>query len=285
MKPLLAYLSDRLTKEEIELVPRSYDVIGSREKAVAIVEIPKKLENKKQLIAEAIMKLNKPVKSVLNKVSKRKGPYRLEDLELIVGDENTEVLHKEFGYIIKVDPKKVYFSPRESLERQRIASQVKVNEIVMLMFSGSMPFGIAIAKKQPKVKKIYGVEINEKAHFYAEENVRINKVSHLITPILGNVRDICPKYYNKCDRVVMPLPLGADTFLDIAINCLKKRGGIIHFYSWGKEDDLYSNALKEISKQVKRFKKKIKILDKRKVLPYGPREWKICIDFKVAGIG
>lgn len=284
MKPLISYLSDKLTEEELKLVPRSYDIIGSREKAVAIVQIPKELEDKKQLIAEAIMKLNKPVKTVLNKISKRKGSYRLEDLELIAGSDDTEVLHKEFGYILKLDPRKVYFSPREARERQKIASQVKPNETVMIMFSGSIPYGIAIAKKQPKVKKVYGVEINENAHHYALENVRINKVSHLVVPLLGDVRIVCKKYYGTCDRVVMPLPLGAGSFLDIAINCLKKKGGIIHFYNWGKEDDLYSNALKQIEEQTKRLNKKFKVLNKRKVLPYAPRIFKICIDFKVAGI-
>jgi tRNA (guanine37-N1)-methyltransferase len=260
----------------------AFDVIGSRKKAVAIVEVPEEADEK--AVAEEIMKLNKNVKSVLKKVSKRKGSYRLEDLELIAGDANTEVIHKEFGYILKLDPRKVYFSPREAVERQRISSQVKPKETVMVMFSGSMPYGIAIAKKQPKVKRIYGVEINEDAHHFAEENIRINKVSHLVTSILGDVKETCPKYYGICDRIVMPLPLGAENFLDIAINCLKKKGGVIYFYSWGKEEDLYSVALKQIEGQIKKLKKKFKVLDKRKVLPYSPRTFKICIDFKVAGV-
>lgn len=283
MKPLVSYLSG-LTEEELKLVPRSYDIVGSRDKAVAIIEIPKELEGKKQSIVEAIMKLNKSVKTVLNKISKRKSPYRLEDLELIAGDTNTEVIHKEFGYILKLDPRKVYFSPREAAERQRVASQVKLNELVMVMFSGCSPYPIAIAKKQPKVKKIYAVESNPDAHRYAEENVRINKVSHLINPILGDVRDICKKYYGTCDRIVMPLPLGAENFLDIAIKCLKKSGGLIHFYNWGKEDNLYLNALNQIREQTKKLNRKFKVLNKRKVLPYAPRTFKICIDFKVAGV-
>lgn len=260
----------------------AFDIIGSREKAVAIVEIPEGADEK--TIAEGIMKLNRNVMSVLKKTSKRKGSYRLEDLELIVGDSNTEVIHKEFGYILKLDPRKVYFSPREAVERQKIALQVKAKETVMVMFSGSMPYGIAIAKKQPKVEKIYGIEINEDAHHYAEENIRINKVSHLVTAIVGDVRKICSEYYGTCDRVIMPLPLGAENFLDIAVKCLKKKNGVIHFYSWGKEDDLYSSALKQIEKQTKELKRKFKILDKRKILPYSPRTFKICIDFKVAGV-
>ena len=105
MKPLAKLLQNELTEEELELVPRSYDVVGSEEKSVAIIEIPEELENKKKLIGEAVMKLSTNIKSVLTKVSSRKGTYRLDDLELVAGDSNTEVLHKEHGYVLKLDPR------------------------------------------------------------------------------------------------------------------------------------------------------------------------------------
>ena len=257
----------------------SFDIIGNKEKAVAIVEIGKG-ENEKE-IAEEIMKKHKNIKSVLRKVSERKGELRLREYELIAGDKNTEVVHKEYGYCLKLDPQKVYFSPREATERQRIAEQVKPNEDVLVMFSGVCPYPLAIVKKQPKVRKILAVEINPDAHRYAEENVKLNKVEGKVFPILGDVKEVCPKYYGKFDRVVMPLPLGAESFLDIAIKCLKLEGGIIHFYNWGSEDDLYSRALKLIEKNVKKLKKRFEILDKRKVLPYAPKKYKVCIDFKV----
>lgn len=270
-----------LTKEELELIPSSFDVIGSREKAVAIVEIPDGLKEKEELIAEAMMKLHKNVKSVLKKTSERKGELRVREHLLIAGDTNTEVIHKEYGYSIKVDPQKVYFSPREGTERQRIASQVKPNENVLVMFSGVGPYALAIAKKQPKIKQVLAVEINKAGDKYANENVKINKMKNKITPIQGDVRKVCPKYYGQFDRVVMPLPLGAESFLDVAIRCLNPKGGVIHFYNWGPEDDLYSKALKIIEKNAKKLKKKFEILSKRKVLPYAPKTFKVCIDFKV----
>jgi tRNA (guanine37-N1)-methyltransferase len=282
MVSLEEVLKNKLNETELKLIPKSFDIIGSKEKAVAIVEIPEELKQKEKLIAEAIMKLNKNVKSVLKKVSERKGELRLREYELLAGDVNTEVIHKEYGYLLKLDPQKVYFSPREATERQRIASQVKENETVLVMFSGIAPFAIAIAKKQPEVKKVYAIELNDIAHQYAIENVRINKLGHKIVLILGDVREVCKKYYEKFDRIVMPLPLGAENFLDVAIACLKENG-IIHFYSWGKEPDLFSNALKLIEENCKKLNKKFEILSKRKVLPYKPRTYKICIEFKVQG--
>ncbi|MEM5794300.1 MAG: class I SAM-dependent methyltransferase family protein [Candidatus Aenigmatarchaeota archaeon] len=281
IEKLKEIFKEKLTEEEMKLLPSSFDIIGSREKAVAIVEIPEELKDKQEIIAKAIMKLHKNVKTVLKKASERKGKLRIREYELIAGETNTEVLHKEYGYLLKLDPQKVYFSPREATERQRIAEQVKPSENVLVMFSGVCPYPLAIFKKQPKVNKIVAVEINPDAHKYAEENVKLNKAEKKVFPVLGDVKEVCPKYYGKFDRIVMPLPLGAESFLDIAIKCLKSQGGIVHFYNWGSEDDLYSRALSLIEKHARKLRKKVEILNKRKVLPYAPKKYKVCIDFKV----
>ncbi|MEM5879229.1 MAG: class I SAM-dependent methyltransferase family protein [Candidatus Aenigmatarchaeota archaeon] len=255
----------------------SFDIIGSKEKAVAIVEIKESEDEKK--IAEEIMKKHKNVKSVLKKVSARKGELRLREYELIAGDENTEVVHKEYGYSLKLDPQKVYFSPREAEERQRIAEQAKPGERILVMFSGIAPIAIAIAKKQPEVDKIYCIEKNEEAHKYAEENVRRNKLSHKIFLIHGDAEEEAKKLGIKFDRIVMPLPFGAKSFLDVAFSCLKDRG-IIHFYSVEEEGNL--KALSEIEATAKKYGKKIKVLNVKKVSEYAPRKWKVCIDFLVS---
>lgn len=257
----------------------SFDIVGSKEKAVAIVEIPEGEDEK--VIAKEIMEKNKNVKSVLKKASERKGEWRLREYKLIVGDSDTEVRHKEHGYLLRLNPRKVYFSPREATERQRIAEQVKRNETIMLMFAGVGAYAIAIVKKQLNVKKVVAVEINKEAVEYMIENVRINKLSHKIIPILGDVREVCKEFYGNCNRVIMPLPLGAETFLDVAVKCLKKSGGMIHFYNWGEEKDLFGKALSLIDKKFKSFKRNYEIIDRRKVLPYAPKKWKVCIDIKV----
>lgn len=213
-------------------------------------------------------------------MSERKGEFRLYEYELIAGDTNTEVLHKEHGTTLKLDPQKVFFSPRELTERQRVASQVKSNETILVMFSGVAPYPIIIAKKQPNVNKIYGVEINPDAHKYAIENVRINKLSHKIILLNGDVREVCPKLKIKFDRIVMPLAKEAYNYLDVAIPCLKEKG-IIHCYFVAPETDLFSEAEKMIKNSVKKFNKNVKILNEKKMLPWGSRKWKIVLDVLV----
>lgn len=254
----------------------SYDIIGGKEKAVAIVEIKEGEDEKK--IAEEIMKKHKNVKSVLKKVSGREGEFRLREYELILGDEKTEVIHKEYGYFLKLDPQQVYFSPREAEERQRIAKQVERGEVVLVMFSGIAPYAIAIAKNQPEVGKIFCIEKNPVAHKYAEENVRMNKLSHKISLILGDVKFEAKNFFGKCDRVVMPLPFGAYDFLEEGMMCLKEKG-FIHFYS-GEEEEKVLERIREVASKLK---KKIEIKEIRKVLQYAPRKWKICVDFCVCG--
>lgn len=254
-----------------------FEIIGSKEKAVAIIEVRNDKEREKEIVKK-ILSTHKNVKSILRKASIRKGELRLREFEHVYGEENTEVLHKEFGYFLKVDPKKVYFSPREAKERQIIASKVKSNENVLVMFSGIMPFGIAISKKADA--KIYGIEINEDAHKYAIENARINKVSHKVIPLLGDVREKCKEFFGKCDRILMPLPFESKNFFEIAIKCLKENG-IIHFYSIGNEPKIFENAENFVAKKCNELNIACKILDKRKVQMYAPRKWKICLDLEI----
>jgi len=273
-------LKGTLSEEELRYVPSSFDIIGSREKAVAIVEVPTELEHRKNEIAKAIMKIHKNVKTVLAKKSARKGPYRIRELELVLGDPNTEVLHKEHGYLLKLDPRKVYFSPREATERQRVAKQVKPGEFIMLMFAGVGPYAFAILKWQPLVEKIVAIEINPYAFYYLLENIKLNKAEDKIVPILGDVRYKAQDFYNICDRVIMPLPKGAYLFLEEAFSCLKPEGGIIHVYHWAPEDDLFSEIEGIILKEAKRLGYRVHLLNRRKVLPYAPRIMKVCVEFK-----
>jgi len=275
----------RLRKEveafnEIEKIkdekPNSFDIIGH----IAIVEIPERLKRKKKLIAKVIMDLNKHIKTVLEKASERKGIYRIRKYRFIAGEKKFETMHKEYGCIFKLDPTKVYFSPRELTERQRIALQVNENETVMVMFAGVAPYAIQIAKKQPKVKEVIAIEINPIAVKYAKENVVLNKVKDKVRVIEGDVREKCKDFYGKCDRVVMPLPKGAEDFLDIAVKCLKNKG-YIHFYNWGVEPNIFENAEKIVQEKLGNLGVKYKIINKRKVLPYAPRKWKVCLDIYV----
>ena len=106
-----------IPEDSIGLVTRSFDIYGSKRKAVVVIEIPEELREYEGSIARAIIKVNKNVASVLEKESGRRGDYRTRELRLVAGDPDTEVLHRESGCVFRLNPRTVYFSPRESSER------------------------------------------------------------------------------------------------------------------------------------------------------------------------
>jgi len=268
-------LAGKIPKGKMAFLRTGFDIIGD----VAVIEIPPELESKKSIIAKALQRSQPHVRAVARKLSGREGEFRLRELELLVG-KTTETVHRECGCDYKMDVAKVYFSPREATERQRIAEQVEPKETVMVFFAGVGPYAIMIAKKR-KPTKVIAIEVNPDAVRYMKENVRMNKVQGKVEPILGDVKTLVRRFYGKCDRVVMPLPKEGYKFLGEAFSCLKKKGGTIHFYYYSHEDDLYSDAEALVKKAARKAGRSIRIIQRRKVLPYGPRVFKVCLDIKV----
>lgn len=266
-------LKGKLTESELNELKTAYDNIGS----VAIIEIPKRLVKKEEIIADELMKLQRNIKTVCKKTSIFKGKYRTRSLKIISGKKTKETEYRENSCIMKLDVEKVYFSPRLSNERKRIYQLVKPNESVLVMFSGCAPYVCVIAKNT-KVKEVYGIEINPIAHKYALENVKLNKLRNVML-IKGNVSKIIPELNKKFDRIVMPLPKSAKTFLKDAFK-VSKKGTIIHFYDFQEEKNL-NKSKEKVLKECKKYKKQCKILNIVKCGQYGPRKYRVCVDFVI----
>ena len=267
-------LAKKLTKKQLEKAPSSFDVIGNKERAVAIVEIDKTLLKQQKEIANAIMALHKNVVSVLLKASPRKGVYRTRSLKLIKGSRKTEVVHVENGCRFLLDPRKVYFSPREGTERLRLAGIVKGD--VMVFFAGIGAFPIVLAKHAKAVST--GIEINPAAAEYFSKNIQLNK-AHGVKAMCADVRDVAERYANMFEHVVMPLPETAVEYVEQATTCLKS-GGIVHIYFFSDEKELKKTA-RSIQKTCTAHAKRATIANTQKVLPYGPRIWKYRIDVRI----
>ena len=271
---LINLLITKLTKKQLAILPSSYDIIGS---ILIFSDFPKELSKKEKIIGEALLKLHKNIKTICKKTKKYSGKFRTPKLKLLAGENNKETLYKENNVILKLNVEKVYFSPRLSEERKRIFQQIKGNDSVLVMFSGCAAYPIVIAKNTT-AKEIYGIEINPTAHKYALENLKLNKINN-IKLINGDVKKILPKINKKFDRIIMPLPKGAENFLDLALNKIKKNG-IINFYSFAEENK-YDNIIKIINNKCKKSKKQCKILNIVKCGQFSPRVYRVCVDFRV----
>ncbi len=275
MPDLKEHLKGKLTKKELELLRKSFDVVGD----IAVVEIPRVLQKKKKVIAAAVMSLQGNVKAVYMEKSGRTGKLRLQKLEWLTGEKRTETVAVENGVRLKLDIAHVYYSPRQSSERERIIRQVKAGENVLVMFSGAGPYVIEIAKKTA-AKEVYGVELNKVGHRYALENAKLNKVDPKVKFYSGNVKKIVPSLKKKFDRVLMPLPKGAYKYLDVALNCTKKNG-IIHYYDFLPDKGIQATAAERVTAAAKKQKKKIKIIKITKCGQLAPRQFRVCVDFRL----
>ncbi|MBI3035107.1 class I SAM-dependent methyltransferase family protein [Candidatus Woesearchaeota archaeon] len=275
MKQNLKYhLKNKLTPKELKFVPSSFDVVGD---ILIFSEFPKELAKKEKLVGNAILENYYNIKTILKKTKKYSGKFRTPKLKIIAGEQKNETIHKENNVFVKLDVEKVYFSPRMSSERKRVAELIKPNENVLVMFNGCAPYSLVIAKNT-KCREVYGIEINPIANKYALENIKKNKLENKIKLFLGDVRGIMPKINKKFNRILMPLPKGGEDFLDLALKYIKK-GGIIHFYDFQHENEIHK-AEEKVKAACIKSNKKFKILKIAKCGQYSPRFYRVCADFE-----
>jgi len=233
-------LEDILTAEENQLISSSYDMIGD----IIILKIPERLLYKKYSIGKRVLENIKNVKSVFLQTSPVEGEYRIRKLELLAGDSKTVTEYREHGCRFIVDLSKVYFSPRLSTERLRIAKKIEDNEVIANMFAGVGTFSIVITKIN-KSCKVYSIDSNTIANALCQLNTKLNKVEDRVFTICGDAEYIASRVIpGKSHRVLMPLPEKSKRFVHSAIKALNDKGGTVHYFAHVKAHDK-KNALDE----------------------------------------
>ncbi len=195
---------------------------------------------------------------------------------------------KNFDKILKRQPLAVnklrfniestYFSPRLSNERKELASMIKKNEEVLVMFAGVAPFSIVLAKNS-KAKKVYSNEINRKANKYAQQNVLLNKLDNKVVLIPGGIKRVSRTLNRKFDVIVMPRPQLRDSFLEEAFR-LSKKGTRIYYYDFCLVEER-EKIIEKVEFEAQQYKKKIKILSVKDAGEIAPYKVRLRVDFKV----
>jgi len=259
---------------------KSFDVIGD----IAIIEGSEELKRYEKDIAEAIMKINGHIKSVYIKSDVHQGEYRIQPIKYVLGEERTETVHHENGYRIFLDVEKTYFSPRLSGERRRIAEMISLGEDILVLFSGVGPYGLAAAKLSD-AKSIVCVELNENAHEHALINIEKNHIKNM-SCVCADAREECKKLAlsgRKFNRIIMPLPRLAHTFLKDAIT-VAKEGAIIHLYQFSPEEEIEVN-IHSIVKEAIGGLCEYEIKHIEKAGQYAPGKYRVCADIIINNIG
>lgn len=204
-----------------EVLPSSFDVVGD----VAMIKLPEELRPYASQIGGALLAVNRSLRIVFEDHGV-KGEFRIRDLERIAGSGTSETSHREFGVTLYTDPARVYFNPRLSSERARIAGLVRDGEVVIDMFGGVAPFGTVICRlASPSV--VYSIDLNPDAEHFARMNAERNHAANL-HPITGDSSEVVGTL-PTADRIIMNLPQIADRFLPVALSRLN-HGGTVHMY-------------------------------------------------------
>ncbi|MBU2503896.1 MAG: hypothetical protein KJ879_02485 [Nanoarchaeota archaeon] len=267
----------------------------------------------KKKFAEFLLKNNKSIKTILEKIGKFKGRLRKQTTKWIAGEKTKEVLYRENGCVFRFNIDDTYFSPRLSSERLEIARKIKKGDEVLVMFAGVGPYPIVIAKSS-KAAAVYSNEINRKANKYAEKNIELNKLKGRVVLLQGDVKRVAkslaegsrptpnfarvinsksfplprsrsptlkentsiPKKFNV---IVMPRPRLKDSFLKEAFS-LSKKGTRIFYYDFCKDEEV-PVILDKIRAEAKSARKKVKILSWKHAGEIAPYKFRIRIDLKI----
>ena len=255
-------LSKILSEEQLTLLPSKWEKVGD----VLILTIDDQLMPVEQEIASVYATVLS-CKSVLKDTGGITGPLRQPKVSLLYGDKNTVTIHKENGVKFKFDPAKIMFSSGNMDERKRMSEIVNPGEIVVDLFAGIGYFSLPIAV-HAHPKKVFSCELNPISFSYLKENIVLNNVSNVITPLVGDNRNVAPS--NVADRVLMGYFGDTYKYLPVAFQSLYFQTGIIHFHDTFPDADVPETPLSLIKKTAKKFHRTVKLQHMQHVKSFAP---------------
>ena len=264
-------LAGVLGADELGMAVSAFDQMGD----IAVIRIPEPLYDRRHDIGEALLSNIKVVRGVFCQVSDVSGEYRTRSLERIAGEGGTVTEYRENGCRFVIDVERVFFTPRLSTERARVAGLVKPGDTVLNMFGGAGPYSIQAARHVPCV--VYSIDANPEATALCAKNVGINRLAGEVVAITGDAmesRDLVPC---ECDRTIMPLPERSAEFAAAAVRATRD-GGTIHYYSHIHADSKQDAAGLAGAEAAGAIPCRTEVLRTRLVRAVGPRYYQTVAD-------
>lgn len=260
----------------VEKLPNKWEKIGN----VCIVKLDEDLVEYKQEIGKAYADVLQ-VKSVLQDSGLIQGVFREPSMNILFGEKNTETVHIENDIVFKFDPQKIMFSSGNIHERKRMATIAHSDEIVVDLFAGIGYFSLPLAVYS-KPKKIYSCEINPISFEYLCKNIVLNHVTDRIVPLFGDNKNTAPKHV--ADRVIMGYLNNTLQYVPIALNCIKKEGGVVHFHCLTSRQLGLEAYVDLVKKEMLYRNYRITLLQKNNIKSYAPGVYHVVLDFQVEGL-
>lgn len=264
-------LAGILDDVEMSGLVSAFDQVGS----IIVVRIPESLRHRRADIGRALLSNVKVADRVFCQVSDVCGDYRTRRLELVAGRGGTVTEYRENGCRFVVDVEGVFFTPRLSTERARVAGLVSPGQTVLNMFGGAGMFSIPAAKRTPCT--IYSVDVNPRATQLCRRNAELNKMAGTVIPVTGDAERVARNMPDSAHHTLMPLPEEADRFLEAAVRATKN-GGTIHYYTHVHADHKRDAPGLAEERLAEAIPADIEVTFSRLVRPVGPRYYQTVVD-------
>lgn len=266
-------LKDNLNENELNLLPRSYQIVGK----ILLLKLKPELLKHRKLVGAAIMEILPYIQTVC--LQKQISDIeRKPEVEVIAGEKSFITLHKEGGCLFEIDISKSMFSKGNKAEKMRLASLIKPGETVIDMFAGIGYWTIPVAKAT-KAKKAFAIDINGEAADFLWKNVCLNNVSMKVDILKGDCRNFPYLLENTADRIIMGYIFETEKFLPAALK-MAKDGCMIHFHR-NVEMEKVGDVKKLVAEIAKNNGCEIQVVTAVKVKSYAPKIWHVVMDLRV----
>jgi len=265
-------LKNKISSEELSLLPSSYQKIGN----IVILNLKEELWKHDKKIGSIILKKIPNTKTVCKRTDFITTQYRQPAVKVIAGKKKTKTVHKEYGILYKLNVKKIMFAKGNLNERIRVSKLVKKDEVVVDMFAGIGYFSLGIAKTS-KPKKVYAIEINPITYNYLKQNIGLNDVEDKIIPIFGDCIVELPKLGRIADRVIMGLLPSCKEYLVDAMKVIKPNG-IIHYHGTAKD---WKELFDDVKTAAEIEGVKVELIEKIRVKSYAPKIYHWVLDCRI----
>lgn len=250
-------------------LPDKWELLGD----VLVIRLDKRLHKHRKQIAETYARVLR-AKSVLQDVGGVRGELRTPTMRRLFGTD-TVTSHIENGIVYRFDAERIMFSSGNMEERLRMAHVECDGETILDMFAGIGYFSLPLAVYQ-RPKKVIACELNPIAFSYLEQNIAINKVSHVVEPVLGDNRSLPGE--EVADRIIMGYVKTTHEYLSTAMR-LVKDGGIIHYHETCPLELLPERPVQRIRSEARGYA--VDVLRLKEIKSYSPGISHVVVDARI----
>lgn len=161
-----------LPEELLDDIPSGFTQTGH----IAHVNLRKEFKPYKHLIGQVILDKNPSIRTVVDKVDSIATVYRTFEMEVLAGDDDMIVEHKESNCIFRFNFQSVYWNSRLHSEHERLINLFQEGEVVFDVMAGVGPFSVPAAKRNVIC---FSNDLNPESYKYLNENIKLNHVTSI----------------------------------------------------------------------------------------------------------